>query len=69
MSECCTCLHEKVCELWQANECQNAACFFPAECGLYTPAVKNPPLNLKPCPFCGGEAHIGCRSYGLEDDE
>ena len=33
---CDTCLHEKICALWRANECQDAACYSD-DC--YTPAA------------------------------
>ena len=33
---CDTCLHEKVCALWRANECQDASCYSD-DC--YTPAA------------------------------
>lgn len=35
MTDCDTCIHKAVCDLWQKQESQNAECFFPDSCGLY----------------------------------
>lgn len=32
---CKTCIHKKVCDLWEKQECQNAQNFFEDECELY----------------------------------
>lgn len=34
-TNCKTCIHKKVCDLWKAEECQCARSFFDGECELY----------------------------------
>lgn len=34
-TNCKTCVHKKVCDLWRKEECQSARSFFEDECELY----------------------------------
>lgn len=35
MDDCKCCIHQKVCELWRKQECQDAGCFFDDDCELF----------------------------------
>lgn len=35
MTECESCTHQKVCELWREQEREDASCFFNADCELF----------------------------------
>lgn len=35
MTECESCIHQKVCDLWREQEREDASCFFNADCELF----------------------------------
>lgn len=55
--DCSTCLHEKVCALWGAHECQDASCFSLDGCDYYEQVRKdeNKPLTRKELRMMNGD--------------
>ena len=66
-TNCKTCVHKKVCDLWRSQECQSAKSFFEDECELYAevprwiPATDadNLPKKSTPC-------LVACNQWGGE---